>query len=488
MNALLQHLEISLRLHFRNRLALIYGYLFPLIFLVAFYVLYRHEKIPLLRHMGELLTVAVLGGACFGLPTTLVSERERGVWRRYRLTPIPTWAIVTSTVVARYVIIVTAGLLQLVAALLLGMTMPAHPLDLWLAFTFVSFAFIGLGLVIATLADNVPAVQALGQCIFLPMLIIGGVAVQLASLPLWAQHVSAFFPGRYAVEALQACVSGRGFPGARFSLLALGLIGFAGCLAGAKLFRWDAQQRFARRAGKLWLAPVLLAWVAVGLLAEWRGRVAIPVDKELPAPVTRPAPAPIVPPPTPATTEPVTTAPAPVAVAPAQRDLAPPPPVKEPVWAKITPKDIEGLDYQVPPDQGIVAPFAAPDEAAEDFMKEQVDSVRDKIASWPPGTEGDELRCIRNLLYVAAVPDAIQLPVERYLPRVVYEYLTASYPREKLVKILTYIALHPEEGMVIDDVSDLGIEGTAGDPSIVRERAYLYAIKMIARLTGRVAE
>ena len=30
-------------------------------------------------------------------------------------------------------------------------------------------------------------------------------AVQLASLPDWALHVSAFFPGRYAVEAMQAC-------------------------------------------------------------------------------------------------------------------------------------------------------------------------------------------------------------------------------------------------------------------------------------------
>src|SRR5688572_21025742 len=295
MKGLLEHLGLSLRLHFRNRMALLYGYLFPLIFLVAFYVLYRYEKIPLLRHMGELLTVAVLGGACFGLPTTLVSERERGVWRRYRLTPVPTWAIVTSTVVARYIIVLTAGLLQLAAAIALGMTLPEHPFDLWVAFTFVSFAFIGLGLVIATLADNVPAVQALGQCIFMPMLIIGGVAVQLASLPLWAQHVSAFFPGRYAVEALQASVSGRGFAGARFSLLALGLIGFAGCLAGAKLFRWDAQQRFTARGGKLWLAPVFAAWIAVGLLAEWRGRVAIPVDKELTPPAT-PTTSPALPP------------------------------------------------------------------------------------------------------------------------------------------------------------------------------------------------
>ena len=245
MNGLREHLGQSLRLHFRNRMALLYGYMFPLIFLVAFWVLYRHEKIPLIRHMGELLTVSVLGGACFGLPTTLVSERERGVWRRYRLTPLPTWAFVVSTAVARYVIILSAGALQLGLALSLGMPLPAHPLDLWVAFTVVSFAFIGLGLVLAMLADNVPAVQALGQCIFLPMLIIGGVAVQLASLPMWAQHVSAFFPGRYAVEALQACVSGGGLGSIGFCLLALALIGVAGCSAGAKLFRWDAAQRFA---------------------------------------------------------------------------------------------------------------------------------------------------------------------------------------------------------------------------------------------------
>src|SRR5215207_2445787 len=124
MNALLNHLAVSLRLHFRNRMALLYGYLFPLIFLVAFWVLYRHEKVPLLRHMGELLTVSVLGGACFGLPTTLVSERERGVWRRYRLAPVPTWAVVTSTILARYAIVFTAGLLQLIVAIAVGMTMP----------------------------------------------------------------------------------------------------------------------------------------------------------------------------------------------------------------------------------------------------------------------------------------------------------------------------------------------------------------------------
>jgi hypothetical protein len=146
------------------------------------------------------------------------------------------------------------------------------------------------------------------------MLIIGGVAVQLASLPAWAQHVSAFFPGRYAVEALQTTVTGRGFAGARFSLLALALIGAAGCVAGAKLFRWDARQRFSATAGRVWLLPVFAAWFAVGGLAEWRGRVAISVDAE-PAPAVQKTP-PVASPPaiaSPAVATPPAVTPKPVA-------------------------------------------------------------------------------------------------------------------------------------------------------------------------------
>src|SRR5919109_5480303 len=124
MQPFLHQLRVTLRLHFRNRMALIYSYLFPTIFLIAFWVLYRYEPVPLVRHMGELLTVTALGGACFGLPTTMVSERERGVWRRYRLAPIRTGALLASTVMARYLLLVLAGVLQVALAMLVGMPLP----------------------------------------------------------------------------------------------------------------------------------------------------------------------------------------------------------------------------------------------------------------------------------------------------------------------------------------------------------------------------
>src|SRR3978361_2420868 len=121
MIGLLQLTLLSLKLNFRNRMAILYGYLFPLIFLVAFWALYRNDPVPLALHLGQLVTITVLGGACFGLPTTIVSERERGVWRRYRLLPASPFIFIVSVLAARLVLLVTAGMLQLLVGLAFGL-------------------------------------------------------------------------------------------------------------------------------------------------------------------------------------------------------------------------------------------------------------------------------------------------------------------------------------------------------------------------------
>ena len=522
MHAALQQLRISLTLHYRNKMALIYSYLFPLIFLLAFYVLYRHEKVILARHMGELLTVSVLGGACFGLPTTLVSERERGVWRRYRLAPVSTATLVSSVVAARYFILVTAGLLQLAVALAVGMPWPEHPFDLWVAFTFVSFAFIGLGLVMAMTADNVPAVQALGQCIFLPMLIIGGIAVPLASLPDWAQHLSQFFPGRYAVEALQTCIAGPGLGATAFQLLALFIIGIGGAVAGARMFRWDAQQRFARRSGKAWISVALLSWMVVGTMAEYRARAtttdrnnaqSVQMNLPSPAPTTSSVLAPstsISPVPSTPTlsdaerkaTQPQAAAARSSSAAPAPRPSASPPSAENAParataphpaassWQAVTLADIDRdlVFDRLPSDQGIVTPIAPADEEPDPDTSDHLQYVREMLPSWQPGKVADPVQRVRNILYVAAVPDVQQTPIERFAPYVVFERLQTDIPKDQLIKILYWIALHPTDGddSAVKELWALKFTSDALDLQQTRERAAIYGVKLLGRLLGKL--
>jgi ABC-type transport system involved in cytochrome c biogenesis permease component len=523
MDAFLQQLRISLKLHYRNKMALIYSYLFPLIFLLAFWVLYRHESVTLARHMGELLTVSVLGGACFGLPTTMVSERERGVWRRYRLAPVSTATLVASTVAARYCILITAGLLQLGLALALGMPLPKHLFDLFIVFTFVTFAFIGLGLVMAMLADNVPAVQALGQCIFLPMLIIGGIAVPLASLPDWAQHCSAFFPGRYAVEAFQACVIGTGLGATRFDLLALLIIGAGGCVAGAKMFRWDAQQRFATRSGKGWVTVALLAWGVVGVMSEYQGRIHA-ISSTGPAgsakqaqtppgstpslpsatlpPAAAPAPTPASPAPVTLSTaerktgqpdaapKPATSAPAPAPPQQASPGKTPPPNATLASWQAVTIADIDRdlVFDRLPSDGGIVTPIAPDDEEPDTDTADHLQYIREMLPSWQPGKVADPVQRVRNILYVAAEPDVLQMPIERFAAQAVYERLQQDIPKDQLIKILYWIALHPTDGddKALDELWALRFPNGAVDVQQTRERAAIYAVKLLGRLLGKL--
>lgn len=551
MNAALQQLRISLMLHYRNKMALIYSYLFPLVFLLAFYVLYRHERVVLARHMGELLTVSVLGGACFGLPTTMVSERERGVWRRYRLAPISTATLVLSAIAARYFILMTAGLLQLVVALAMGMPLPQHPFDLWVVFTFVSFAFIGLGLVMAMMADNVPAVQALGQCIFLPMLIIGGIAVPLASLPDWAQHLSQFFPGRYAVQALQACILGPGLGTTGFELLALVIIGTGGSIAGAKMFRWDAQQRFARRSGKAWVSVALISWAIVGTLAEYRGHLAASArSQERSAAAT----AATATPPSPSTSSernaipPVltlseaekktasratpgsNTAPTPAAKenagakkAPAEKGAAETsasskpatgktvtekPPIEKPApenrsanpatpphptaasWQTVTLADIDRdlVFDRLPSDSGIVTPIAPDEEEPDPDTADHLRYIQEMLPSWQPAKVADPVQRVRNMLYVAAVPDVQQLPIERFAPQAVFYQLQQDIPKDQLIKILYWIALHPTDGddKAVGDLWALRFTNDPVDLEQTRERAAIYGVKLLGRLLGKL--
>ena len=521
-------------------MALIYSYIFPTMFLVVFRVLYRFDDVPLVRHMGALLTVTALGGACFGLPATMVSERERGVWRRYRLAPVATGTLVAGTIAARYVLLLAAGLLQLGLAMAFGMPMPRHPLDLLLAFTLVSFALIGLGLVIAMMADNVPAVQALGQCIFLPMLVIGGIAVPLRILPDWAQRVASFFPGRYAVEALQAAVAGDGAGSTPFAALALVLIGAAASVAGAMMFRWDAQQRFARAPGKGWVAVALAAWAVVGVIAESSGRSG---RTSLPAPVEpkyvnerpgsdatvqiptvsesapqksadeRPRSDPSVRDrqiseqksadsalrPTPNETAASTSGDKPTPVPPLPSTPAPvstPAPAAEgkpSSWQAVTMNDIDRdlIFTRLPPDEGVVTPIARPDEEPDENIAAQVEKLRAGLFDWQPGKVADPVQRVRNLLYVAAVPDVFQMSeLEKFIPLVVYDYIQQQIPKEDLIKILYWIALHPFDGddKAVDQLRPLGLFNGPADMETTRDRSSVYAVKLLGRLTGKIAQ
>lgn len=434
----LRHFLLTLQLNFRSLQSIVYGYLVPIFFLVAFGSVFRADLPPLLHQMGQLLTISILGGACFGLPTALVAERERGVWRRYRLLPVPTGYLVISTLLARLLIVGSAAALQILLAKFIYHTpLPAHPAALLVAFLFVGFSFLGLGLLIAALANDVPAVQAIGQCLFLPMIMIGGVGVPLAALPGWAQHIAGFMPGRYAVDLLQRCFTHpQGLNGAGFSQLALVVIGLAAGCAGLKLFRWDSGRR-THRSSFIWFGIALLAWAAIGLAAKATGRL----DPLQPNPIS---------------------------------------------YEAITDEQINGITYTgLPGDNEFVTRLSPPFKP--NAMPEPARSFALQLKNWALSYADDPSQTVRNLLSVAAVADIGADVREAEVGRVVFDELQARYGHDQLCHLLALVILRPDDGSVLTRVPDLRLRRNLSE-TIVRERCVLYAKKYLGRLLHKIPD
>ena len=434
LNGWTRHFLLTIYLNFCSPQAIVYGYLVPVFFLVAFGSVFRGDTPPLLVHMGQILTITILGGACFGLPTALVAEREQGIWRRYRLLPVATPWLVFGAMVARALIVASAAGIQIaLARAIYGTPLPAHAGAAALAFVFVTGAFLGIGLLIAALADTVPAVQALGQCVFLPMIMIGGVGVPLAVLPVWAQRVAGFMPGRYSVEVLQPCWEGNGLTGAGFRLGALAVIGLAAGVAGTKLFRWEPGRRTGRPA-RWWIAAALASWGAVGAVAWQTGRLK-PVLPEAGA------------------------------------------------WTNLTEAQIALIPLEgLPADDDLIAPLA-PSTLDSAATRE----LAAKIGLWPRGKLDDSGQSIRNLVCLAAVADLCADPRESEIARLVFRRISRGFEPSVARQALAWIILNPEDGQAITKAPELGLYRHPPE-RLVRQRSVIYAEKYLGRLLGKIAE
>jgi ABC-2 type transport system permease protein len=434
LNGWTRHFLLTIHLNFRNSQAIVYGYLVPIIFLLAFGSVFRADSPPLLAQMGQIVTITILGGACFGLPTALVAEREQGIWQRYRLLPVPIPWLVFSAMLARVLIVASSILVQIaLARAIFGTPFPSHPGAAMVAFLFVTAAFLGIGLLIAALADSVPAVQALGQCIFLPMIMIGGVGVPLAVLPAWAQRLAGFMPGRYAVEVLQPCFNGpHGIHGAEFRLGALAVIGMAAGVSGTKLFRWEAGRR--KGSARWWVAAALTSWVTVGAIAWASGQLS-PVSPEQAA------------------------------------------------WTSITEPRIAEIGFDnLPADDGIVAALAPPTLDSPRSME-----FARKLAAWPRGKLDEAGQSVRNLVSLAAVADLCTDPREAEIGRLVFRQIGSRFEPAVARRALAWLILNPEDGQVVTKAPELGLFRHPPE-RLVRQRSVIYAEKYLGRLVGKIPE
>jgi len=242
----------DLRAFARNRQSRFFTLALPVLFLIIFASVFGGSGHTTPVAGGRISTsvyyvpgIIALGvvAACFGnLTASVTAQRERGVLKRRRATPVPAAAVIAGRVLTAVVIAVV------MAAVLLGIGWAAYGAHvpgrtaLALAVTVVTGAasFCCLGYAVTSLIRNEDAALPTTQALLLPLYFISGVFVTVTVLPPWLADAGEIFPVRHLANALLIAynphTTGLGFAGP--DLLIVAAWGAAGLLIAVRTFSW----------------------------------------------------------------------------------------------------------------------------------------------------------------------------------------------------------------------------------------------------------
>ncbi|MER7165017.1 ABC transporter permease [Micromonospora sp. NPDC000207] len=242
----------------RSRESVVFTMGFPIIMILIFASIFNDDIAPGVSYTQYFITGMIATGLMTvsfqNLGIWIPIERDRGILKRYRGTPMPKWAYFAGKVI----MVVTIGVAEI--ALLLAFSVALFDLELpgtaakWLTFGWVSVLGVTactlLGIAISSLARTARSGSAVVTPVALVLQFISGVFFVFTSLPSWMQQVAAIFPLKWMCQGLRSVFLPDSFgaqePGGSFELGRVALVLVAWCMVGLVLclttFRWTGKR------------------------------------------------------------------------------------------------------------------------------------------------------------------------------------------------------------------------------------------------------
>jgi len=246
MQSLIKLTYVDLKLYLRNTIATFFTLAFPLLMLAIFGSVYGNTPSAFFDGHGSVdvtipgyIATLIIGTTAFlSLPMDLAVQRQLGVLRRMRATPLQPGKVLVSKLITNLLVsllgmalLVTAGALAFKAAL------PANWLVLFLGIVLSSMSLYALGFALASLVRTANAVRAVSFILFYPMMFFSGGTLPSQLLPKAIQDVARFLPMTYAVNLLHNLWFGKGWD--LTAVLVLSGFMVAGALISIRFFRWE---------------------------------------------------------------------------------------------------------------------------------------------------------------------------------------------------------------------------------------------------------
>jgi ABC-2 type transport system permease protein len=250
--------NIELKQFLRSREAVVFTMAFPVMMLVIFGAIFKGDLGGGVKFTQYFVTGMIASGLMAvgfqNLAIVIPIERDRGVLKRLRGTPMPR----SVYFIGKVAMVLAIGVAE--TALLLVFAVAFYDVDLpataqkWLTFTWVSLLGITActlcGIAFSSLARNGRSAPALATPVALVLQFISGVFFVFTELPPWMQQIAALFPLKWMCQGMRSVFLPDTFAvqeaAGSWELGKVALVLTAWCVAGLVLclttFRWTTKR------------------------------------------------------------------------------------------------------------------------------------------------------------------------------------------------------------------------------------------------------
>lgn len=193
-------------------------------------------------YVPGIITLGIIAASFGNLVAAVTTQRETGVLKRRRATPVPAGAVIAGRALTSLVVaVIMTAVLLLIGWAAYGATVPGRTAPALVLTVLVGAAsFCCLGFALASVIRDEDAAAPVTQATLLPLYFISGVFVAVSVLPRWLVDVANVFPVRHLSAALLSAYNphstGAGFAGT--DLLIVVAWGVGGLLIALRRFSW----------------------------------------------------------------------------------------------------------------------------------------------------------------------------------------------------------------------------------------------------------
>lgn len=252
MSLVLHQFRFDQKVFWRNPASVFFTVLLPLIFLFIFATIFGNEEIEergvqtTTYYVPAIISLAVISATTVSLAINLTEDRERGLLKRVRGTPLPPTVFVAGRVGNALVIsVLMVILVAILGRVVYDVSLPDQTIPAVLVTLAVgAFAFSCLGFALTAMIPSEDAAPAVTNAIMLPLYFVSGVFIPDSEIPSGVLQVADVFPVRHFFEAFFEAWD----PNTTGSGLELGHLaivagwGVLGLLLALRFFRWEPRR------------------------------------------------------------------------------------------------------------------------------------------------------------------------------------------------------------------------------------------------------